>query len=151
MLTATDPEQWQRLSLSEAAHWPMLSITYRRRGEERRGEERRGEERRGEGERAGEESDDRTLALRRKEHRGWNLRRDHMGEWGERWWERGRAGWSKMDSERTTGKRRNEGEESRNETEESRDLRRQERRGEERKEDEIFFFFLREMWEQILM
>lgn len=46
-----------------------------------------------------------------------------------------------MDSERTTGKRRNEGEESRNETEESRDLRRQERRGEGRKEDEIFLFF----------
>lgn len=46
-----------------------------------------------------------------------------------------------MDSERTTGKRQNEGEESRNETKESRDLRRQERRGEERKENEIFFFF----------
>lgn len=50
-----------------------------------------------------------------------------------------------MDSERTTGKRQNEGEEIRNETKESRDLRRQERRGEERKENEIFFFFLREM------
>lgn len=46
-----------------------------------------------------------------------------------------------MDSERTTGKRQNEGEESRNETKESRDLRRQERRGEERKENEIFFSF----------
>lgn len=46
-----------------------------------------------------------------------------------------------MDSERTTGKRQNEGEESRNETKESRDLRRQERRGEERRENEIFIFF----------
>ncbi len=121
-VTATDSEQWQRLSLSEAAHWPTPSITFRRE-----------EAKRGEDEGAGEDGrvELKRWSLEGKEQRRWNLRRDHMKGWGERWWKRGRAGSSRV--ERKTVKRQNGGEESRNETKGSRDLKRQERRGGERK------------------